>query len=165
MPDGIANNPLTMAWTNCNFKKTPYNRRIHSSKVICMNNVSAMFRRFTSKLTAGLQRFMYGRYGHDKLNRVILTTGVVISVFSIFVSARWLDLILMLGAYAMLVWSLYRCFSRNHYKRYQENRKYLLMVDRFKDKQNRYFDCPKCRQTVRVPRGKGKIAITCPKCR
>jgi len=38
-------------------------------------------------------------------------------------------------------------------------------VDRIKDREHRYFDCPKCRQMVRVPRGKGKISITCPKCR
>ena len=40
-----------------------------------------------------------------------------------------------------------------------------LIFDRLKDRQHRYFACPKCRQTVRVPRGKGKISITCPKCR
>ena len=154
-----------MPVADCNSEKTSYNRRIHSTKVIYMSNVSAMFRRLTAKLTAGLQRFMYGRYGHDKLNRVILTTGVVMSILTLIMPIKLLRLILTLGAYGMLVWSLFRCFSRNHYKRYQENRKYLLMLDRFKDKQNRYFDCPKCHQTVRVPRGKGKIAITCPKCR
>ena len=130
-----------------------------------MNTISAMFRRFMATLTAGIQRFMYGRYGHDKLNRMMLTAGVVMSLMTMLSPVWWLDLVLTIGAYALLVWSLFRCFSRNHYKRYQENRKYLLMLDRFKDKQNRYFDCPKCHQTVRVPRGKGKIAITCPKCR
>ena len=39
------------------------------------------------------------------------------------------------------------------------------MLDSFRDRQNRYFICPRCRQTVRVPRHKGKIAITCPKCK
>ena len=130
-----------------------------------MNTISAMFRRFMATLTAGIQRFMYGRYGHDKLNRMMLTAGVVMSLMTMLSPVWWLDLVLTIGAYALLVWSLFRCFSRNHYKRYQENRKYLLMLDRAKDKQNRYFDCPKCHQTVRVPRGKGKIAITCPKCR
>ena len=55
--------------------------------------------------------------------------------------------------------------SRNTYRRYQENRKFLQFFTRLKDRQNRYFDCPKCRQLVRVPRGKGKIAITCPRCK
>jgi ribosomal protein L37AE/L43A len=40
-----------------------------------------------------------------------------------------------------------------------------MLVDRIKDRRNRYFECPRCRQIVRVPRGKGKIAITCPKCK
>ena len=39
------------------------------------------------------------------------------------------------------------------------------LFDRLKDRQHRYFDCPKCHQMVRVPRGKGKISITCPRCR
>ena len=75
------------------------------------------------------------------------------------------DLILTLGSYATLIIALVRCFSRNTYKRYQENRRFLLLMDRIKDRNNRYYSCPKCRQTVRVPKGKGKIAITCPKCR
>ena len=58
-----------------------------------------------------------------------------------------------------------RTLSRNTYRRYQENRKFLQFFTRLKDRQNRYFDCPKCRQLVRVPRGKGKIAITCPRCK
>ena len=49
--------------------------------------------------------------------------------------------------------------------RSKENRKFLQIVGRLKDRQNRYFDCPKCHQLVRVPRGKGKISITCPRCR
>ena len=130
-----------------------------------MKNVSAWFRRAGSSLVSGIQRFMYGRYGHDKFNRVILTAGLVMSLLTLINPVWWLDFVLTLGAYAMLFWSLFRCFSRNHYKRYQENRRFLLTMDRMKDKNNRYFDCPKCHQTVRVPRGKGKIAITCPKCR
>lgn len=130
-----------------------------------MKNVSAWFRRAGTGLVSGIQRFMYGRYGHDKFNRVILTAGLVVSVLTLINPVWWLDFVLTLGAYALLFWSLFRCFSRNHYKRYQENRRFLLMTDRIKDKNNRYFDCPRCRQTVRVPRGKGKIAITCPKCR
>ena len=130
-----------------------------------MKNISAWFRQMGARLASGMQRFMYGRYGHDKLNRAILTAGVVMSLLTLLMPIWWLDLLLTMGAYALLVWSLVRCFSRNHYKRYQENRRYLLMRDRMKDRNNRYFDCPKCRQTVRVPRGKGKIAITCPKCR
>ena len=68
-------------------------------------------------------------------------------------------------SYALMIWAIFRALSRNTYKRYQENRTFLLFFDRLKDRNNRYFDCPKCRQTVRVPRGKGKISITCPRCK
>ena len=134
-------------------------------KVKLMKNFSAWLRRAGAGLASGIQRFMYGRYGHDKLNRVILTAGFVMILLNLIIPLKLLNLILTIGAYALLYWSLFRCFSRNHYKRYQENRRFLLTMDRVKDKNNRYFDCPKCHQTVRVPRGKGKIAITCPKCR
>ena len=60
---------------------------------------------------------------------------------------------------------LWRMLSRNIYKRARENRRYLSTLERLKDRDHRYFSCPKCHQDVRVPKGKGKIAITCPQCR
>lgn len=94
----------------------------------------------------------------------ILSVGLVLCIVGMFVHNVTVNLLLTLGSYGMLVWSLVRCFSRDTYKRYQENRRFLLFFDRIKDKDNRYFSCPKCKQMVRVPRGKGKISITCPKC-
>ena len=112
-----------------------------------------------------LQRFMMGRYGNDKLNMVILGTGVIASLLSIFIRIEPFNLILSAASYVLMAWAIFRTFSRNTYKRYQENRKYLMLVQRLKDREHRYFDCPRCRQQVRVPRGKGKIAISCPKCK
>ena len=60
---------------------------------------------------------------------------------------------------------LYRMLSKSTYRRYQENRRFLQLIDRIKDRKNRYYKCPKCKQLVRVPRGKGKISITCPRCK
>lgn len=117
------------------------------------------------KIKAALQRFMMGRYGTDKLNMMLLCVGLAVTVLAFFISIDWLDLLLMLISYALMGIVIFRCLSRNTYKRYQENRKYLLFVQKLKDREHRYYDCPKCRQQVRVPRGKGKIAITCPKCR
>ena len=108
---------------------------------------------------------MMGRYGTDKLNTAILLTGVVMCLVTLFTKNAFLDMLLTLLAYGLMFWAIFRSFSRNTYKRYQENRKYLQLMDRVKDRQHRYFNCPRCRQVVRVPRGKGKIAITCPKCR
>ncbi len=108
---------------------------------------------------------MLGRYGTDKLNIAILVAGLVCTLASMVLRLPLVDLALTVCAYGLMIWAIFRCLSRNTYKRYQENRKYLRFLERWKDKQNRYYDCPRCHQTVRVPRGKGKIAITCPKCK
>ena len=124
-----------------------------------------MIRQFFQRMGYGLRNFMIGRYGTDKLNMVILSAGLVACLASAFVESVKVNLLLTAVSYGLMIWALYRCFSRNTYKRYQENRKFLQFFDRLKDREHRYYDCPKCRQVVRVPRGKGKIAITCPKCR
>ena len=129
-----------------------------------MKQVGSWLRRAGMNFTGAVQRFMMGRYGHDRLNMALLIVGLVLSVLSMFVGNKLLDLILTLGMYALLTISLVRCFSRNTYKRYRENRKFLSLLQRCKDREHRYFCCPRCRQSVRVPRGKGKIAINCPKC-
>ena len=130
-----------------------------------MNGIGGFFRNLGAKLTAALRRFMTGRYGTDKLNTVILTAGVIVCVVSLFIQSAAVDLALTFVAYGLMFWAMFRTFSRNTYKRYQENRRFLMLLDRIKDREHRYFDCPRCRQPVRVPKGKGKIAITCPKCK
>ncbi len=130
-----------------------------------MNGFGRWFRDFAAKLALGTRRFMEGRYGTDKLNHVILWSGVIICVISMFIPIPLVNMLATVLSYALLFWAVFRMLSRNTYKRYQENRKFLQIFDRFKDREHRYFDCPKCRQMVRVPRGKGKIAITCPRCR
>ena len=130
-----------------------------------MNEISGWFRRFSAKLAHGLRTFMAGRYGTDRLNMAILCAGLIASLLSVFSPSAGLNMVLFFLSYALMIWAIVRSLSRNTYKRYQENRKFLQLIDRFKDRQHRYFDCPKCHQMVRVPRGKGKIAITCPKCR
>ena len=118
-----------------------------------------------AQLTAKLQRFMAGRYGTDRLNMTILGAGLVACLISPFFHYAPVNLLLTAVSYGLMIWAIFRSLSRNTYKRYQENRKFLQFFDRLKDRQHRYYDCPKCRQVVRVPRGKGKISITCPKCR
>ena len=111
-----------------------------------------------------LRRFMEGRYGNDKLNSAILWAGVAVAVVSMFIPGI-IGLVLGLLAYILMGIALFRTFSRNTYQRYRENRKFLILMDRLKDRDHRYFECPRCRQPVRVPKGKGKIAISCPKCK
>ena len=130
-----------------------------------MNRFSDSLRQLGRKMTQGMQRFMYGRYGTDRLSMVILVAGLIASLLSSIVRVFPLNLIFLLLSYGLMIWAIFRVLSRNTYKRYQENRKFLQFFDRLKDRNNKYFDCPKCHQTVRVPRGKGKISITCPRCK
>ena len=119
-----------------------------------------------NRIKQAFQRFMMGRYGTDKLNIYILVAGLVLGVLSVILGLLPpINLLLSLGAYVLMGVAIFRTLSRNTYKRYQENRKFLMFLDRIKDREHRYFTCPKCRQPVRVPRKKGKIMITCPKCR
>lgn len=129
-----------------------------------MNGFGNWLRRMGANFSAGLRRFMIGRYGTDKLNTTILMAGLILCLIGMFMPPP-VNLIFALLSYGLMIWSLVRSFSRNTYKRYRENQKFLAFLDRLKDRQHRYFSCPKCRQSVRVPRGKGKIAITCPRCK
>ena len=124
-----------------------------------------MIRQFFAKLSAGMQKFMAGRYGTDRLNLVILVAALIVCIISGFVQVPAVNLILTAVSYALMIWAIFRSFSRITDQRYQENRKFNQFFDRLKDRDHRYFDCPKCRQPVRVPKGKGKIAITCPRCK
>ena len=124
-----------------------------------------MIRQFLFKLFAGFRRFMAGRYGTDKLNMTILVTALVVCIISGFLRFPLVNLVLTAVSYGLMIWAICRSLSRDTYKRYQENRKYLQFLDRIRDRDHRYYCCPRCHQSVRVPKGKGKIAITCPRCK
>ena len=124
-----------------------------------------MFRQFLYRLSAGFRRFMVGRYGTDKLGLAMLGAALAMSLLGSFIPVAAVKLAMTAAYYGLMFWALFRMFSRNTYARYEENRKFLRFFDRLKDREHRYFNCPKCQQPVRAPRGKGKIAITCPKCR
>ena len=130
-----------------------------------MNGFGNWLRQLGYKISNGFRQFMIGRYGNDKLNMWILGGGVILCLISMFFSRPLVNLLLTILSYVCMFTAIFRTFSRNTYKRYQENRKFLLLLDKIKDREHKYFSCPKCRQSVRVPKGKGKIAITCPKCR
>ena len=120
-----------------------------------------------------MQRFMAGRYGYDQLNQFIFIVAIISMVLEIITRQSLfytLTLVLLILAYV-------RVFSRNINKRYEENMKFLQKKDAILNKfrkqkyyaaQRRNFHiytCPQCKQKIRIPKGKGKISITCPKCR
>ena len=128
-----------------------------------------MFRRFGESV----RKFMYGRYGSDQLNIVLLVAAIAVSLTNSFLSLifrnsfvyiRILNPILYLLMLALLGFGIFRMLSRNIYARQKENCKFRQLWTCLTDRKNRYFRCPKCKQTVRVPRKRGKINITCPKC-
>lgn len=129
-----------------------------------MKNIGNWFKNLGKNMGTALRRFMQGRYGMDKLNLVILWVSVAVVVIAMFLSGI-AGLIFTVLAYVLMGLAIFRTLSRNTYKRYRENRRFLLLIDRIKDRDHKYYTCPKCRQPVRVPKGKGKIAITCPKCK
>mgnify|MGYP003295630908 CR=1 FL=1 len=118
-----------------------------------------------------LYRFMIGRYGNDNLNRFLTAISIVCLVLSLF-GPRMFYLL----AIAILVYVYFRMFSRNIYKRTMENNLYMRYEYRIKQyfatlkrdmnqrKTHHIYRCPSCRQKIRIPRGKGRIEIRCPKC-
>lgn len=119
------------------------------------------------------QRFMIGRYGMDELSKVYMVVTVILLVLSMITR---LNVFYVFGL-LLLIYSYYRMFSRNIQKMYQQNQKYLQIKNKLFGKWNNFrkhfaqrkeyhfYKCPQCKQKIRVPKGKGKISITCPKCR
>ena len=87
-----------------------------------------------SKFKSWLRHFMAGRYGTDKLNTCILVLGVTVSIVAAILRDPLLTLILATISYVLMFWAIFRTFSRNTYKRYRENRKFLMLLDRIKSK-------------------------------
>ena len=128
-----------------------------------------MFRRMLQRFSDGMRRFMWGRCGVDQLNVFLLCASVVLCILGFVLSlmgrlAAFIGAVLNVLAYVLLFWYEFRMLSRNLERRALENRRYLIWKSRITDGRNRYFRCPNCKQTVRVPRGRGKICIKCPKC-
>lgn len=128
------------------------------------------------KLQNWLTRVMAGRYGSDRLSRalyVVTLAGMLLSLLlrgSLFGNLFW-----VLGL-AALCWNIYRTFSRDHARRRAENERWLKRsaklfgglrgaIGRYRQRKDyRFFRCPSCRTWLRVPRGRGKLSITCRQC-
>lgn len=120
-------------------------------------------------------RLMYGRYGSDQLNTFLLVLFWILWLVDIFVKNAVASLILSTIAWVCIFLALFRMLSRNYGRRSAENDAFMKLVgpaihwfkrkrSQARDKDHVYFKCPTCAQTLRVPRGKGKISITCRNC-
>ena len=122
-----------------------------------------------------MTRFMAGRNGNDQLNLFLYAADAILLIAATLVRGQagrwmWLAVLILLG------YIYFRMFSKNLTKRREENGKYLrvrysiqagLKIRREKwvqRKDYKFFTCPSCKTTLRVPRGHGKIKIVCRKC-
>ena len=119
------------------------------------------------------QNFMYGRYGTDSLNKFLIYASFAFIVLNLFIRNNGVSFLV----YAILIYAIFRMFSRNVAARSSENSRFLgwrnKAADFFRNKTSEFrqlrsyhiYRCPNCGQKIRIPRGKGKIMVTCPKCR
>ena len=138
-----------------------------------MKGVIPIMRNFLQRFAYKMSAFMYGRYGTDELSKFLMILALVLMVVS------WLPnlgLVYFL-ALAVMLWSLWRSFSRKLYKRRQELDRYLkikkpianffkLQRNKWRDRKTHvYFKCKKCKAVLRVPKGKGSIVVICTRCK
>lgn len=135
-----------------------------------------------NKFRNRMSRFFYGRYGADNLYNVLFVTIMVLlvsaSVLSILGKTRQVLAVIAIFCYVaallLLVWALFRFFSRNLQARHRENEVWLRFKGKFRrrpkvrlpyDTVSHIFRaCPACRATLRLPRIKGKHEVKCPRC-
>lgn len=116
-----------------------------------------------------LRRFMIGRYGVDSFSRFLMIVGLLAVMFSSFYARKKIGVLFYFVGWAILIYCFIRTFSRNITKRAAENQKFLTKTAKIKSffsqrKAYHIYTCPQCRQKIRIPRGRGKVEIRCPKC-
>lgn len=130
-------------------------------------------RNFFENLNYKMQGWMQGRYGMDELSKKMMIFSLIFFLISAFTRLTIFHSL----AIVLLIWSYFRCFSKNVYARNNELNSYMEMHRKFKNglnirkrmlkerKEYKYFKCKQCKNWCRVPKGKGKIEITCRVCK
>lgn len=124
-----------------------------------------------------VMQFMQGRYGVDQLSNFLISAAVILALIGIFVRVPALNII----CWILIIIGYVRIFSKNINKRYAENQKFLdktfgirnvFAKAKYRMKYGKQssepyyiYKCKKCGQRIRIPKGKGKIMVTCPKCK
>jgi len=133
-----------------------------------MDRIKNWFRSLGSKA----QSFMYGRYGYDELTQFLFRTAILCMILGLFAYSGFFYGLAM----ALYLISMFRMYSKNTTKRRQERDFYLHKTQPLRDwkalqgrkfaerKTHRFYQCSQCKTSLRVPKGKGKIKIRCPKC-
>ncbi len=126
-------------------------------------------RNFLFRIAGKMRAFFYGRNGFDDLAKHSLILSIVVFLIYGFLPQGILKLIFSLITYGLMVYAYFRILSKKVYKRTQENKKYLGAINMTKTrwkqrKTHKFYRCPKCKTWLRVPKGRGKITITCVKC-
>ena len=121
-------------------------------------------------------RFMQGRYGVDQFSKALLIGGLIVVLLSSFFAGGRVGSLFYLLGWVLIIYCYFRIFSKNVSKRYAENQKYLAKTYKIRTyiqqqknslaqrKVYHIYKCPSCKQKIRIPRGKGKIEVRCPKC-
>lgn len=136
---------------------------------------------FLQQLMAKFQQFMIGRYGNDQFTWFLSITGIVLSFLSNFLRCFRQTYVIGMIVYCigtlMIFYGIFRTLSKNYEARRKELNWFLvwsekpkayikLLMNQIRDrKTHRYFRCKNCKAVMRVPKGRGKIEITCPRCR
>lgn len=120
---------------------------------------------FWEQLKWKLYRFMQGRNGRDELARAVIYASLILYLIGAFLD--W-DALCLVG-YLLFIYYLFRVLSKNLYARREENRRFVTALEtyriRFEQRKDyKIFKCKGCGRNIRVPRGKGKIEVTCPMC-
>ena len=113
--------------------------------------------------------FFAGRNGMDDLSGIIVWPSLIIMLLSGFISTQWLRMALYWVCFAAIIYACYRASSKKRDKRQAEKYAYVSWKNRLKQrwtqrKTHKFYHCPKCKTVLRVPKGKGKINITCRSC-
>ncbi len=131
-----------------------------------MNNIKS------EKIKNKIIQFMYGRSGPDDLYKASITVCLVLMLINLITRSA----IVSIAAWALLLWGIFRCLSKNVYKRQRENMKYLdikngitkklsMTKTKLTDKEHIYKKCPSCKAQLRFPNKSGEHTAICPKCR
>lgn len=119
-----------------------------------------------------LSQFMYGRYGSDKLNIAVMIVWMACAFINVFIQST--IFYMALSIFPILIF--YRMLSRNINKRYRENARFEGLLNKFTGKfrlqitkikqfkTHRFFKCPACKATIRIPKRTGKVTVRCTKC-